>query len=141
MSELFGQLRNLSPVAHDVLLISLAVITGIGLGSIRLLGLRLGTAGVMFSGLVFAHFGLRPEGEVAHFLKDFGLVLFVFALGVQIGPGFFSSLKRQGLRLNLYAAALVLLGGLVTWLGGRFMHLPGPAMVGVFSGATTNTPS
>lgn len=78
---------------------------------------------------------------MAHFLKDFGLVLFVFALGMQMGPGFFSSLRRDGLKLNLYAAALVLGGGLVAMAGGWFFKMPMPAVAGLFAGATTNTPA
>lgn len=85
------QLRLDNSVACDLLILSLVILAGIGLGNIRFRGVKLGTAGVLFAGLAASHFGLRPETEVAHFLKEFGLVLFVFALGMQMGPGFFAS--------------------------------------------------
>ncbi|MFO0442634.1 MAG: hypothetical protein ACK5ZM_01775, partial [bacterium] len=97
------RLHESSPVAHDLLVLSIVVLAGIGLGNVRFKGIKLGIAGVLFTGLLAAHFGLRPETEVSHFLKDFGLVLFVFALGMQMGPGFFASLRKQGRVLNGYA--------------------------------------
>jgi putative transport protein len=137
----FQTLLSSSPVAHDLLLLSAVILSGIGLGHIRIAGVRLGVAGVLFTGLLASHLGLLPGAEVAHFLKDFGLVLFVFALGMQMGPGFFASLRRDGLKLNLYAAALVLGGGAVAVTGGWFFHMPMPAVAGLFAGATTNTPA
>lgn len=134
-------LAEASSVAHDLLLISSVVLAGIGLGHVAIAGTRLGIAGVLFAGLLAAHFGWVPQVEVAHFLKDFGLVLFVFALGMQMGPGFFASLRNDGLRLNLYAAALVLGGAVVAFSGGWFMKMPSAAIVGLFAGATTNTPA
>jgi putative transport protein len=135
------QLQQDSPEAHDLLIFSMVVLTGIGLGNIRVARVKLGVAGVLFAGLAAAHFGLRPETEVAHFLKDFGLVLFVFALGMQMGPGFFASLRRQGRLLNGYAFALVIGGALVAVAGGWVLGMPLPAIAGLFAGATTNTPA
>lgn len=135
------QLHQDSPVAHDLLIFSMVVLTGIGLGNIRVARIKLGVAGVLFTGLAASHFGLRPETEVAHFLKDFGLVLFVFALGMQMGPGFFASLRRQGRLLNGYAFALVVSGALVAMAGGWLLGMPLPAIAGLFAGATTNTPA
>lgn len=135
------QLHRDSPVAHDLLVFSLVILAGIGLGNIRVIGVRLGAAGVLFAGLVSSHCGLRPEAEVAHFLKDFGLVLFVFALGMQMGPGFFASLRKQGRRLNGYAFMLVAGGALMALGGGWLLDMPMPAIAGLFAGATTNTPS
>ncbi|MCX6854147.1 MAG: putative transporter [Verrucomicrobia bacterium] len=135
------QLHLTNTVAHDLLIFSMVVLSGIGLGNVRVAGIKLGVAGVLFTGILASHFGMRPEAEVAHFLKDFGLVLFVFALGMQMGPGFFASLRRQGSMLNGYAFALVLGGALVTLVGGWMFKMPFPAMAGLFSGATTNTPS
>ncbi len=134
-------LQETAPVAHDLLLLSLVVLAGIGLGNLSLAGIRLGVAGVLFSGLAAAHFGLHPAAEVAHFLKDFGLVLFVFALGMQMGPGFFASLRRQGRVLNGYACLLVGSGALVAATGGWLLDMPLPAIAGLFAGATTNTPA
>ncbi|MDB6006825.1 MAG: aspT [Prosthecobacter sp.] len=135
------QLRLDTPVACDVLIFSIVILGGIGLGNIRFRGVKLGTAGVLFSGLAASHFGLRPNAEVAHFLKEFGLVLFVFALGMQMGPGFFASLRRQGRMLNAYAFLLVFLGAVVALAGGWMFNMPLPAVAGLFAGATTNTPA
>ena len=137
----FQELHQLSPVAHDLLILSAVILTGIGLGNIRVGGIKLGVAGVMFTGLIAAHFGLHTETEVAHFLKEFGLVLFVFALGMQMGPGFFASLRRQGGILNFYAFLLVSGGAAVALIGGSFLGMPLPAIAGLFAGATTNTPA
>lgn len=135
------QLNQTTPVAHDLLVLSMVILGGIGLGHVRLAGIRLGVAGVLFAGLAAAHFGLRPGPEVSHFLKDFGLVIFVFALGMQMGPGFFASFRRQGWLLNGYAAALVFLGALAALAGGWLLGMPPAAVAGLFSGATTNTPA
>jgi len=137
----FQQLHGVSPVAHDLMILSVVILSGIGLGNLRIAGVRLGTAGVLFTGLIASHFGLSPEAEVSHFLKDFGLVLFVFALGMQIGPGFFASLRRQGRVLNGYAFALVIGGALVSLAGGWMLGMPPSAVAGLFAGATTNTPA
>lgn len=138
---LLQQLHETSAVAHDLLVLSLVILSGIGLGNLRVAGVRLGVAGVLFTGLAAAHFGLRPAAEVTHFLKDFGLVLFVFALGMQMGPGFFASLRQQGRVLNGYAFALVAGGALVAVLGGWMLGMSPPAISGLFAGATTNTPA
>jgi putative transport protein len=129
------------PVAHDVLVLSVVIVAGLALGRLRLAGVRLGVAGVLFSGLAAAHFGWELRHEVAHFLKDFGLVLFVFALGIQMGPGFFASLRRQGRLLNGYAAALVLGGAVLACAGGALLGLRAPVVAGLFAGASTNTPA
>jgi putative transport protein len=138
---LLQRLHESSPVAHDLLIISFAVLLGIGLGNIRIAGIKLGVAGVLFAGLFTAHFGFSPGVEVSHFLKDFGLVLFVFALGMQIGPGFFASLRRRGRVLNGYAFALVLGGALTALAGGWLCGMSPSAVAGLFAGATTNTPA
>lgn len=134
-------LDQTSPVAHDLLVLSAVILGGIGLGNIRVAGVKLGVAGVLFAGLLAAHFGLRPNTEVAHFLKEFGLVLFVFALGMQMGPGFFASMRQQGRVLNGYAFALVAGGVLVALTGGWLLKMPPSAVAGLFAGATTNTPA
>ncbi|MBL9131132.1 MAG: putative transporter [Verrucomicrobiaceae bacterium] len=139
--SLLQHLHETSPVAHDLLVFSSVILAGIGIGNIRVAGIKLGVAGVMFAGLLASHFGLRPEAEVAHFLKDFGLVLFVFALGMQMGPGFFASLRKQGRVLNGYAFLLVAGGALVAGAGGWLLGMPLPAIAGLFAGATTNTPA
>lgn len=128
-------------VAHSILILGLVAALGLFIGSIRIKGVTLGVAGVLFAGLGFGHFGLGISPEVLEFAREFGLILFVYTIGMQVGPGFFSSLRRQGLSLNLCAAAIVLLGVLTT-VGIHFLaRVELPAAVGLFSGATTNTPS
>jgi putative transport protein len=143
MDWLTALFRDQTTVAHAVLSLSLVAATGIALGSVRLRGVGLGVAGVLFSGLIFAHFGLRIEHEVLEFVREFGLILFVYTIGIQVGPGFLASLRRHGLPLNLMAAGVVLLGAGVT-LAIYYTRLDRadlPVAVGLFSGATTNTPS
>ena len=128
-------------IAHALLVLSLVAATGVLLGSLRIRGIGLGVAGVLFSGLLFGHFGFQLEHEVMEFVREFGLILFVYTIGVQVGPGFVASLRRQGLPLNLMAGSVVLLGVAVTlgvvFLGGIDMSVA----VGLFAGGTTNTPA
>jgi putative transport protein len=128
-------------VAGTVMIIALVGATGLALGSIRVKGVGLGIAGVLFTGLFFGHLGVAIDEHVLEFLREFGLILFVYSIGMQVGPGFLASLRRAGLPLNLMAASVVLLG-VATAVA---IHLLGgvevPAMVGLLSGATTNTPS
>jgi putative transport protein len=127
--------------AQSVLVLSLAVALGLWLGQIKVRGVSLGVGGVLFSGLALGHLGLGKDHAVLDFAREFGLILFVYAIGLQVGPGFFASLRRQGLRLNLLAVAVVLGGVAVAVLGARWLGLDVPAAVGVLSGAVTNTPS
>lgn len=137
-------LSNLSttqPVAHALLILSAVAVTGLALGGIRWRGIKLGTAGVLFSGIIFGHFGLQIEHGILDFVREFGLILFVFTIGLQLGPGFFASLRQHGLQLNGMAAAVVLLGAGVTTLGAWMHGYDFIAALGLFSGSTTNTPS
>jgi putative transport protein len=128
-------------VAHSILILSLVASVGVFLGSLRIYGITMGIAGVLFSGLFFGHFQFTIDPHVLDFVRDFGLILFVYTIGMQVGPGFVASLRRQGLPLNLMAVAIVLLGVAITvgivLLGGIDMS----AAVGLFAGATTNTPA
>jgi len=128
-------------VAYAIIIISLVAALGLAIGNIRCCKVNLGIAGVLFSGLLFGHLGITVSREVLEFLREFGLILFVYTIGMQVGPGFFSSLKREGLRLNLLAASVVLLGAGLTVLISRLCAIEMPAAVGIFAGATTNTPS
>jgi len=104
-------------------------------------GLRLGIAGVLFSGLLFGHFGATIAPPVHEFARDFGLILFVYAIGIEVGPGFTRSFCRHGLPLNLIAAGTVILGAATAVVISRAAGIGIPVAVGMFSGATTNTPS
>ncbi len=127
-------------VAHTVLILSFVIACGVAIGHIRIFGISLGIAGVLFAGLIFGHYQLTINGEVLEFLREFGLILFVFTIGMQVGPGFFASLRKEGFKLNALAMAVVLLGVLVAAAIHLFAGVPLPVMVGLLSGAVTNTP-
>ncbi len=129
-------------VAHIVLLYAFVISIGVLLGKIKFFGISLGVTFVLFVGLFVGHFGFSVHPEVLHFIREFGLILFVFTIGLQVGPGFFSSFKKGGMQQNLMAASVVLIGVGITIalyyiLAGRVSM---PMMVGILSGAVTNTP-
>jgi putative transport protein len=131
---------------HAILVVMIVSAIGVVIGqAFRVRGITLGVAWVMFVGLAFSHLGIRADDEVLHFIREFGLILFVFTVGMQVGPGFFASLKRNGLPLNLAAVAIVLGGVGMAWLLWRFAFAGDrgqvAAVVGLLCGATTNTPS
>jgi len=128
-------------VAHTLLVISLVISVGLALGEIPFFKIKMGIAGVLFSGLAFGHFGMTIDGHIMHFLREFGLILFVYAIGLQVGPGFVNSFLQNGIRLNIMAASIVILGAIITVLISYFGGIEIPVAVGLFSGATTNTPS
>jgi putative transport protein len=134
-------LARTNPTAHAISILSLVCVAGMSLGSIRVRGIKLGTAGVLFAAILVGHFGEPIERHTLEFLKEFGLILFVFCIGLQIGPGFFPSLRRAGLRLNFLALAIILLGGVTAAALGWLLNFDRAAVPGIFSGATTNTPS
>jgi putative transport protein len=127
--------------AHAILILALVISAGILLGKIRFFGVSFGIAGVLFAGILAAHFQLGINEEIADFVKDFGLILFVYSIGLQVGPGFFASWRRQGLVINLLAAAVVGLGVALAVLLRLLFSLPVEAVVGILTGAVTNTPS
>jgi putative transport protein len=141
-----ANLINSESVAQAVLVMSVVAALGIAIGSIKIRGVGLGVAGVLFSGILVGHLmGGREHGPINHeimeFAREFGLILFVYAIGVQVGPGFFASLRKNGLGLNLMAAAIVLLGVVITVGIIKIAKVDVPVAVGLFSGGTTNTPS
>ena len=128
-------------ISGTLLILSIVAVSGLLLGHIQIRGAELGVSGVLFSGLAFGHVGARIDPQLALLLRDLGLVLFVYSVGMRVGPGFLGALRRQGLPLNLAAAAVVVLGvgtALAAWAATGIE--PG-IIVGVLSGATTNTPS
>jgi putative transport protein len=140
MTWLFDLLFTPS-IAHTLLVISLVISTGLALGQIHLFKIKLGIAGVLFSGLIFGHFGISIDPHIMHFLREFGLILFVYAIGLQVGPGFVNSFLENGIKLNLLAAGIVISGAIIAVLVSHIGHIEIPVAVGLFSGATTNTPS
>lgn len=136
----FIQLFTEPSVAQAVIVYSLVIASGIALGKIKILGISFGITWVLFIGLLCSYMGITISKEMESFVKEFGLILFVYAIGLQVGPGFFASLKKSALGNNALAASVVLIGVLLTIL---FFYLSGnkmPVMAGVMSGAVTNTP-
>ncbi len=127
-------------VAHTVLMFSIVIAIGIPLGRVKVFGVSLGITLVLFVGIVLGQLGFKINDHVLHFVKEFGLILFVFSIGLQVGPGFFASFKKGGMLLNGLAAAIVFLGVLLTVAFHFITGIPMPTMVGVLSGAITNTP-
>lgn len=127
-------------VAHSVLILSLVITFGIMLGKIKIGGISLGITWILFVGIVFGHYHLNLDEHLLHFLKEFGLILFVYSIGLQVGPGFFSAFKKGGLTLNLLAIIVVFLGVGTTIALHYITGIPITTMVGILSGAVTNTP-
>lgn len=141
MNWLETLLWDTSSIAHIVLLYSFVITLGVFLGKIKVKGISLGVTFVLFVGILAGHFGFTGDKEILDFIKDFGLILFVYCIGLQVGPSFFSSFKKGGVTLNLLAVSIIALNIIimlvVTFLDHR-MELP--MMVGVLYGAVTNTP-
>ncbi len=136
----FTQLFTEPTVAQAVIVYSLVIAVGIALGKVKILGISLGVTWVLFVGLFFSYFGITINKETEHFVKEFGLILFVYAIGLQVGPGFFASLKKSALGNNSLAASVVILGVIITVI---FFYASGnhiSIMAGIMSGAVTNTP-
>ncbi|MCE1190176.1 MAG: putative transporter [Ignavibacteria bacterium] len=128
-------------IASAVLYLALAAFSGILIGRLEFKNIKLGIAGVLFSGLFLSHLGARPQVEILHFAREFGLILFVYAIGLDIGPRFVSSFKNEGLKLNLFAISIVLLNAVVTLALYFGLHLDPALITGIMCGAVTNTPS
>lgn len=135
------QLLTKDSVAHAMIVLAMVAVLGLFIGAIKIFGVSIGIAGVLFSGLLFGHFQLTTNMEIIEFVREFGLILFVYSIGIQVGPGFLASLRREGLPMNLMAVAIVLFGALLTLLLAKVGGIDMAVAVGMFSGATTNTPS
>ncbi|MFT3848859.1 MAG: putative transporter [Propionivibrio sp.] len=120
--------------------IGLTAFAGVLLGKLEVRRIRLGAAGVLFSGLLFAHFGAKVDHHVLHFVREFGLILFVYAIGIDVGPRFLHAFRSDGLKLNLLAAGIVLGGFAIAWLLHVYGGVATPVITGIMSGAVTNTP-
>jgi len=136
-----NSLAETQPVAWAVLVLMLVAIAGLLLANIKIKGVGIGVTGVLFAGILAGHFGLHIDKAILEFVRDFGLILFVFTIGLQLGPGFFASLRQQGLKLNFVAATIILLGALIAAAVAFWGGVNAFASLGLFSGATTNTPS
>ncbi len=127
-------------IAHAVLTFALTITLGILLGKVKIGGISLGITWILFVGIALSHFGMTVDNDVRHFVQEFGLILFVFSIGLQVGPGFFSSFKHGGMTLVSCASAIVLLGVATAYVIHVVTDTPIPTMVGILSGAVTNTP-
>lgn len=136
-----GASEPLAPVTSAILTISLVAMMGLLLGNVRVRGVGLGSAGVLFAGLVFGQMGMAIDHDISHFAKEFGLILFVFTMGIQLGPGIIQLWRQNGLVLNAMALAIVSQGVLLAVLAHFVFGVSSFTAAGLFSGATTNTPS
>ena len=127
-------------VTNSLVAIMLAIATGIFFGRLKLGKITFGVSAVMFTGLLLGHFGYRIQPGILDFIRDFGLILFVYGIGLQVGPSFFSSFKNDGLKFNILAVSTVLFGGVVTLILFKFTGLKIENLVGIMSGSVTNTP-
>ena len=127
-------------IAHSVFVFALVISIGVVLGRIKIFGVSLGITWILFVGIAFGHFGLNIDPTILHFMKEFGLIVFIYSIGMQVGPSFFSSFKKGGLTLNMLAVSIILLGVITTYALHLITNLPLSTMVGVLSGAVTNTP-
>lgn len=127
-------------IIQSLIVIVLAIGSGIFIGRLKLFKISLGVSAVMFTGLFLGHLGYRIDLSILAFIRDFGLILFVYAIGIQVGPSFFSSFKSEGLKFNLLAVSTVLLGGLITYALFRSTGVSIENLTGIMSGAVTNTP-
>ncbi|EPA1659438.1 putative transporter [Klebsiella pneumoniae] len=135
----------MSEIALTVSVLALVAVVGLWIGNVKIRGVGFGIGGVLFGGIIVGHFvdqaGVTLSSLMLHFIQEFGLILFVYTIGIQVGPGFFASLRVSGLRLNLFAILIVILGGLVTAVLHKLFNIPLPVVLGIFSGAVTNTPA
>lgn len=127
-------------VIQSLVTIMLAIGTGVFFGRLKMGKITFGVSAVMFTGLILGHFGYRINHEIFDFIRDFGLILFVYGIGLQVGPSFFSSFKDEGLKFNILAVSTVLLGGIITFILHKLTALDIENLVGIMSGAVTNTP-
>ncbi len=135
----------MSDIALTVSILALVAVVGLFIGNVKFRGIGLGIGGVLFGGIIVVHFvsqaGMTLSSDMLHVIQEFGLILFVYTIGIQVGPGFFASLRVSGLRLNLFAVLIVIIGGLVTAILHKLFDIPLPVVLGIFSGAVTNTPA
>ncbi|EFH8238413.1 transporter [Escherichia coli] len=135
----------MSDIALTVSILALVAVVGLFIGNVKFRGIGLGIGGVLFGGIIVGHFvsqaGMTLSSDMLHVIQEFGLILFVYTIGIQVGPGFFASLRVSGLHLNLFAVLIVIIGGLVTAILHKLFDIPLPVVLGIFSGAVTNTPA
>ncbi|MCX7698349.1 MAG: putative transporter [Candidatus Goldbacteria bacterium] len=135
-SEIF-----VNPIISSLFSLSITILTGLLIGEIKIGGVKIGIAGTLFSGIILSYFGIKYDENVLHFLRDFGLILFVSAIGMQVGTGFFSSFKKNGILLNFYAFIVVLGNIILLFIIKYFLIDDSLKIIGLYCGAVTNTPA
>ena len=138
--EWLSQLIFGSGVAHNIFIVAITIAVGISLSKLKIKGVSIGITWILFVGIALSHFGMRVDSTTLNFAKEFGLILFIYSVGIQVGPSFFSSFKQGGVKLNLWATAIVMLGVVTTYIIHLVTGTDLTTMVGVLSGAVTNTP-
>ena len=136
----FTELFTQHTFIQAVMILSLICASGIALGNIKIFGVSLGVTFVFFAGIIAGHFGFSMDPQMLAFAQNFGLVIFIYALGVQVGPGFFAAFKKGGVKLNLLSLSLILTGTVMAVSIHWFSGIPMSEIMGLFSGAVTNTP-
>lgn len=135
----------MSEIAITISLLALVAVIGLWIGHWKIKGVGLGIGGVLFGGIIVAHFtnqyGLQLNEHTLHFVQEFGLILFVYTIGIQVGPGFFASLRQSGLELNVLAILIVVIGSFSVFILHKIANVPLDIALGIYSGAVTNTPS
>ncbi len=134
-------LFNTHSALQAVIVISIICAIGLMFGKVKIWGISLGVTFIFFAGIIAGHFGLTIDAQMLQFAESFGLALFVYSLGVQVGPGFVSTFRSGGIKLNACAMAVIILGTAMALLFSFGLNIPLPEMVGVLCGATTNTPA
>ena len=140
MDWFFNLMTNHESVAYTVIIYSIVIAAGVALGKVRIGGISFGIACVLFTGIAASHFGFTINAHVQHFVKEFGLILFVYTIGLQVGPGFFASFQREGVKFNALSVLAVLLCMLSVIVIHYITGIDMATMVGIMSGAVTNTP-
>ena len=141
MKEWLDGLFSIHCSIQAVVVLSAVIASGLALGNIKVKGVSLGVAFVFFAGITAGYAGLNVDATVLDYAQTFGLALFVYTLGLHVGPNFFGSLKHEGMALNLWSLALIALGTLTALLLIPLTGISLPDMVGVLCGTTTNTPA
>jgi len=137
LTQLFTQHES---VAYTAVIYALTIFSGAALGRLRIFGITFGVTLVLFTGIILSYLGFTINEHIAHFVKEFGLILFVYTIGLQVGPGFFASFQREGLKLNALMLVVVLFDVLIVLAFYQMGSGDLPILVGIMQGAVTNTP-
>ncbi|MEE1346470.1 MAG: TrkA C-terminal domain-containing protein, partial [Bacteroidales bacterium] len=141
VSQLFADFMTANSPEQSVAVLAAIITLGLALAKVRFWGVSLGVAFVFFLGLLAGHIGFSLDHNVLLYTETFGLAIFVYALGLQVGPGFFNSLRQDGMKLNLWGLSLILVGTILTVVFWQLTPVDLPEMMGIYCGATTNTPA